>query len=51
MANLYTHVAVIEGPSGAISTSSELYVEYLCSWCGERVMPVAPVTIQDVAPL
>jgi hypothetical protein len=51
MANLYTHVAVIEGAGGGISTTSELFVEYLCSWCGERLGPVAPVTIEDVDPL
>jgi hypothetical protein len=51
MANLYTHVEVLQGPADAVWTESELYVEYLCSWCGERVVPAVPVTVTDVAPL
>jgi hypothetical protein len=48
MANLYNHVAVVEGPGGAISSVSEQYLEYLCRWCGERLVPGTPVTIEDV---
>ena len=48
LANLYEHVAVIEGPGGAVSSHAELYLEYLCQWCGKGVVPGVPVTVQDL---
>jgi hypothetical protein len=39
---------VVEGPGGAISSHSDLYLEYLCSWCGERLVPGTPVTVEDL---
>ena len=48
MANLYDHTSVIEGPGGAVSSHSALYLEYLCRWCGERLAAARPVTVRDV---
>jgi hypothetical protein len=48
MANLFDHTSVIEGPGGAVSSHSALYLEYLCRWCGERVADARSVTVQDV---
>jgi predicted RNA-binding Zn-ribbon protein involved in translation (DUF1610 family) len=51
MANFYTHVEVLEGPGGAVSTRVEERLEYLCTWCGRRLAPGAAVTVDDTDPL
>lgn len=45
------HVAVLEGPGGAISTTSEDRLEFLCGWCGNPLGPSRPYRPVDTDPL
>ncbi len=45
------HVAVIEGSGGAISTSSEDRLEFLCGWCGKQLGSSRPYQPEDTNPL
>ena len=50
-ATIAHHVAVIEGPGGAITTTGEDRLELLCGWCGKRLGPSRPYQPVDTDPL
>jgi len=45
------HVAVLEAPSGSISTRTEQRLERRCGWCGAQLTAARAVVVEDLPSL
>ncbi len=51
MCSFAERVAVIESPSGAITTSTEQHLERRCGWCGAHLSESRAVVVEDLPSL